>query len=379
MKKSKKQSQPPQLFCPGTKRIFDFSSFVIHILCLSFVVFKAQECIEKFLDKPETTNVSIEQASKHDYPAISICLNDYDSFYGKTLSKCNLTFDDYFYNNIWVGRNGSHEFCKDPLKLYEEMAKNPFDAMISNITALDDDSGEYPLVNYSTIDSEWNGRCFTFQKPQNTKITYVKIFLWNDAYVYVHSPGSFFGTEYKEFKITKGQKVEIDVMHEVFEVLDFDGHACRKYPFGRDACIFDIIQKDSIEQIGCTSPYGRNKSNICTDQEKSLYAYDLFANVTYKNLTDANNRCPKSCTYQMTSFGSFMKDNATDDPEFPEHGYNLGLTFQRFIKVSKARYSYTVLELLAEVGGYVGLFLGVSLNQILSIVKKVFTLFSSHK
>ena len=146
MKKSWKQSQPPQLFCPGTKRIFDFSSFVIHILCLSFVVFKAQECIEKFLDKPETTNVSIEQASKHDYPAISICLNDYDSFYGKTLSKCNLTFDDYFYNNIWVGRNGSHEFCKDPLKLYEEMAKNPFDTMISNITAFGDDLDEYPLL-----------------------------------------------------------------------------------------------------------------------------------------------------------------------------------------------------------------------------------------
>ena len=128
--------------------------------------------------------------------------------------------------------------------------------------------------------------------------------------------------------------------------------------------------------LGCTSPYGRNKSNICTSQEKSSYAYDLFANFEYKNLTDANNRCPKSCTYQMTSFGSFMKDNYTDDPT---HGYNLGLAFQRFIKVSKAKYSYKVLELLAEVGGYVGLFLGVSLNQTLSIVKKVFTLFSSHK
>ena len=371
MKKLRKQSQPQKLF--GAQKILDFVSFVIHILCLSFVLFKAQECIEKFIDKPETTNVSIEQASKHDYPAITICLNDFNSFYGKTLSKCNLTVNDYFHNNVWEGSNGSHEFCKDPWKLYEEMTKNPFDAMIKNITASNDDLDKYQL-NYSSRDDKYNGRCFTFEEPQNTKITYVQIWFWNDAYVYVHSPGSFFGTDYKEFKVLVGDRVKVDVMHEVFEVLDFDGHACEKYPFGRDACIFEMIQKDSTK-IGCTSPYGRNKSNICTDNEKSSYAYDLFANLTYKNLTDANNRCPKSCTYQMTSFGSFMKDNNTKDPD---HGY-LELTFQRFIKVSKARYSYTVLELLAEVGGYVGLFLGVSVNQTLSIVKKIFTLFSSHK
>ena len=119
--------------------------------------------------------------------------------------------------------------------------------------------------------------------------------------------------------------------------------------------------------LGCTSPYGRNKSSICTDKEKSTLAYDLFENLTLNNLTDANNRCPKSCTYQMTSFSSFLKE----DNGNPDHGY-LYLKFQRFIKVSRSRYAYTWLELLAEVGGYVGLFLGVSVNQTLPILKKMF-------
>ena len=119
--------------------------------------------------------------------------------------------------------------------------------------------------------------------------------------------------------------------------------------------------------LGCTSPYGRNKSSICTDKEKSTLAYDLFENLTLNNLTDANNRCPKSCTYQMTSFSSFLKEDNGD----PDQGY-LYLKFQRFIKVSRSRYAYTWLELLAEVGGYVGLFLGVSLNQTLPILKKMF-------
>ena len=119
--------------------------------------------------------------------------------------------------------------------------------------------------------------------------------------------------------------------------------------------------------LGCTSPYGRNKSSICTDKEKSTLAYDLFENLTLNNLTDANNRCPKSCTYQMTSFSSFLKEDNGD----PDQG-SLNLKFQRFIKVSRSRYAYTWLELLAEVGGYVGLFLGVSVNQTLPILKKMF-------
>ena len=225
-----------------TRKLFDFVSSVITIFCLSFVIYKAQECMVKFLDKPESTDVSIEHASKHDYPAISICLNDIDSFYAQTLEKCNLTVDDYKYNNVWLGSNGNHEFCKDPLKLYEEMTKNPFDAVINSIVASNDDIDDIKLTHY-TKDSKWNGRCFTYEEPEDTRINGITVSFWNDAYVYVHSPGSFFGTDFKEFKVARGQEVKIDVMHEVFEVLDFDGQDCKKYPFGRDACIFDKIHK----------------------------------------------------------------------------------------------------------------------------------------
>lgn len=356
------------------RKIFDFVSFVITIFCLSFVIYKAQECVVKYLDKPESTDVSIEHASKHDYPAISICLNDMDSFYASTLQKCNLTVDDYMYNNVWVGSNVSHDFCQDPFKLFEEMTGNPFNSIINRISASDEEGSDVEF-SYYTKDSKWNGRCFTFEEPQNTKVTELQFWFWNDAYVYVHSPGSYFGTDYKEFKVLVGDQVRVDVLHEVFEVLDFDGQACEKYPFGRDACIFEIIQKESMEQVGCTSPYGRNKSNICTNnEEKSAKAYWIFEDLTQNNLTDANERCPKSCTYQMTTFSSFLKEDYGD----PDQGY-LYLKFQRFIKVSRSRYAYTWLELLAEVGGYVGLFLGVSVNQTLSILKQIFSLFSSHK
>ena len=224
-------------------KLFNFVSYVITFLCLLFVIYKAQECFAKFLDKPESTDVLIEHAAKHDYPTISVCLNDIDSFHAETLKKCNLTVDDYKYNNIWVGNNQTHEFCNDPLKLYEEMTGNPSDSLINSIYGSNDDIDSFNLT-YNTIDiSKWDGRCFTYERPKNTALNEITVEFWNDAFVYVHSPGSFFGTDFKVFKVARGLKVKIDVIHEVFEVLDFDGQDCKKYPFGRDACIFDKIHK----------------------------------------------------------------------------------------------------------------------------------------
>ena len=40
------------------------------------------------------------------------------------------------------------------------------------------------------------------------------------------------------------------------------------------------------------------------------------------------------------------------------------LEFNKFIKATKARYAYRELELLAEFGGYVGLFLGISIFDL---------------
>ena len=47
------------------------------------------------------------------------------------------------------------------------------------------------------------------------------------------------------------------------------------------------------------------------------------------------------------------------------------MDFKQYIKVTKAYYSYTELELIAEFGGYVGLFLGISVLDINWISSKI--------
>ena len=47
------------------------------------------------------------------------------------------------------------------------------------------------------------------------------------------------------------------------------------------------------------------------------------------------------------------------------------MTFNKYIRVTNAEYSYTELELLAEFGGYVGLFLGMSVFHLSVMFDKI--------
>ena len=46
--------------------------------------------------------------------------------------------------------------------------------------------------------------------------------------------------------------------------------------------------------------------------------------------------------------------------------------FQKYIKVVHSFFLYSFLSVVAEIGGYVGLFLGVSVNQIPNLMDTIF-------
>ena len=48
---------------------------------------------------------------------------------------------------------------------------------------------------------------------------------------------------------------------------------------------------------------------------------------------------------------------------------SIQIGFEKIIKVTKGYYAYSELSLIAEIGGYVGLFLGVSVNQITNLIE----------
>ena len=86
--------------------------------------------------------------------------------------------------------------------------------------------------------------------------------------------------------------------------------------------------------------------------------------------------CPKPCKFVMIDFSRsahYPAKNCTGQLE---------IKFRKFIKYSKVSYTYQGLEFFAEFGGYLGLFLGMSLNQvpylIASLVKKIKTVLKQY-
>ena len=73
--------------------------------------------------------------------------------------------------------------------------------------------------------------------------------------------------------------------------------------------------------------------------------------------------CPKPCTM-------FKMQPRTTTYNSTGLGYyaSLDIRFHQIITISNDQYSYTWLNLVAELGGYVGLFLGYSVYQLTDLI-----------
>ena len=60
--------------------------------------------------------------------------------------------------------------------------------------------------------------------------------------------------------------------------------------------------------------------------------------------------------------------NGRKDNLDSERGSRLSVSFKELITISQDQYSYTWLNFIAEVGGYVGLFLGYSAIDLIDIL-----------
>ena len=124
-----------------------------------------------------------------------------------------------------------------------------------------------------------------------------------------------------------------------------------------------------MERIGCTTPFGLELDNICTEQNKMLEANGLFLDVLLGWNMQAAKECPYPCQFLMNRI------TTTDYKEEDNTDNTIYLVFDKHIKVTTSTYGYTELELLAELGGYVGLFLGLSVFDLRLVFNKIFNIF----
>ena len=133
-----------------------------------------------------------------------------------------------------------------------------------------------------------------------------------------------------------------------------------------------LLFKDSMDKIGCTTPFGPNKDFVCTNQTLGIKALKLYRNMIYKH----HHNCKDPCSYITMRL---IKTREQVEPLINKRKASwLKIETQENIKVVEAHYLYSGLSLIAEIGGYVGLFLGVSVIQINGIIKKALKVIFKH-
>ena len=130
------------------------------------------------------------------------------------------------------------------------------------------------------------------------------------------------------------------------------------------SCLLKATDKVLLKEVGCTTPFSLDKSNICTQPANAMKAKKIFEQYLYQHSL-LENTCPPSCIH--------LKSQITDVTIFPGiiwPGSRINLPEN--VQVYESYYTYDGLSMVAEIGGYVGLFLGISVNQVGMLLQKLF-------
>ena len=116
--------------------------------------------------------------------------------------------------------------------------------------------------------------------------------------------------------------------------------------------LYKAIFQNSIKLFGCIPPaLGDYGLPTCKDGSK-------YPMSEINDLIDCPQPCAKYTMRVRSEYDLILDDDVT----------NIKIIFKEMITVSYDQYSYIWLNLVAEVGGYVGLFLGFSVFQMTDLM-----------
>ena len=127
-----------------------------------------------------------------------------------------------------------------------------------------------------------------------------------------------------------------------------------------DLCITNGMDESANNLVGCTSPFGNDPEHICTNESEGKAVHELIRSI--ESLKYEQLKCAHPCSYFLFNF------LFTNNFKYDDTGGALHFTFDDRIKVMRSKYDFNELSLVAEVGGYVGLFLGANFLQISDFV-----------
>ena len=110
--------------------------------------------------------------------------------------------------------------------------------------------------------------------------------------------------------------------------------------------------------MGCTPRFVSRNDHICKDEEDLQKAIEIYQS----KLSLSNGSCLHPCNYVLITGVNVNLDAKSSSRNI------LNIRFDEMVTIFQAKYDYSFESMIAEIGGYVGLFLGVSVYQITGLI-----------
>ena len=347
-------------------KISKFLEAILLGTCLSFVIYKSGKCISRYASGPTGIDLSMEDGTFEIFPDFLLCgrLN------ATVLENCGITWSDYK-SGIWSVSNGS-KVCQDPNVLIEK-ARIKLEDIIEETIVQYEKGGEV-AINSSNNANLWSleydpkiGICYRFSISPNThndSVVSIRFYRGSSARsVFFNSPGYFHSNPRRRSYRLKQPKIVMELSYDIFKALNHNDKPCNNAEsYTSDTCFEELAYKESMKLLNCTWPFNMKSSRICKDFEKATKA-KIIGEKYFKKRKHEN--CLVPCNQLKAVVDGNVWEGKSDGRDY------VMFKFKENVKVFEAYYTYNGLSLIAEIGGYVGLFLGWSVQQLFEIPKKL--------
>ena len=236
------------------------------------------------------------------------------------------------------------------------------------------------------IDHYQHGRCFSavptpemVKRRINSVGLYLKLTNRNAPIIIFHTPGTLTKTLIDQpwmFYINRhSHKTRYAFEYEIHKRLNLGSETSCEINdyYNYDLCKHQLAENRSLALFNCTTPYGPNKENICTNQTVAKHVMGIYLD-TWR---EADDLCKVPCkSYNIRPTKMVELSNWFGQRK----GYTLmSLFLKGNVITSNEVVLYSGLSMLAEIGGYVGLFLGVSITQTSTLIELLYEKYQKMK
>ena len=390
-------------------------------VCASYAVY---QMIQTYRSEPISSMVSMMVNDTFEWPTATFCLHE-DLCYNQTavqeiMEQNNLKPNTKAHKKNKKGRKGPFEFTSDfDYVRYSEYILDSRYHLKENIIIRCEYSVTDRYGETSTVDCDrskvgtWKsyetpgGTCHSFtSKPatdvQNSISFFLNFKLCSQVYVIIHSAPDIFYDIITPYMIsyTMGQEGarESFVNVQEFNRVNRKIKPCEENPdYSQATCQHIATMKYYIAEQGCNVPVLTGLSSfkdypICNDSSSVFY---FTSNIRFmtdinklhlpKQLQDERNKCLERCQkkiYKQEKSKSHTYKNPDNSSIFKMSIPEDGMLFYRI----EEQFDLDFTTLLSNIGGTLGIFLGVSILSIVDILsmmhnlmKKLGKKFQKHK